>query len=53
VRDIQPAARLWGNWWEETCLRRDYQEVTLVDGAVAWVCLEPSTGNVLLHGWLD
>ncbi|MBI5498418.1 MAG: DNA polymerase Y family protein [Deltaproteobacteria bacterium] len=53
VRDIRPARRLWTEWWRQDALQRDYQEVTLADGAACWVFVEPHSGRAYLQGWLD
>ena len=45
VRDIRSARRMWTDWWRPEPTQRDYLEVTLADGAVGWVFVEPHTGR--------
>gem|GEM_PF-727180 len=52
VKTVRPVRRLHLDWWQAGT-RQDVHAVTLQDGAVGFVTLEPHSGVVALWGWLD
>ncbi len=43
--------RLCGEWWTPDPFERDYHQLALADGRMAWVFLDRETGDWWLHGW--